>query len=139
MNRIRLTLAGSMGLVLFLGLAMVALRDASSAWAGFFLLFTLALLTLALVGAIFRRRSARAFFVGFALLGWGYMILVSDQWWVGPTASPKWQKPDFPPDLITTRALDALYPVMRADSRSSGGSSWRSSIDEQDGPAKRPD
>ena len=42
---------------------------------------TLFAMTVALAGALFSRGEARAFWVGFALLGWTYLALTFTSWW----------------------------------------------------------
>ena len=61
--------------VLVVGLGLAALRDASAIWAGATFLLTCAVLTLAIVGVVCRDQSQRAWWLGFALFGWGYLVL----------------------------------------------------------------
>ena len=72
----RTSIAGLMAVVLVVALALVALRSGSKAWAGTTFLVTCGVLALAVVGAVCRGGSARAWWLGFALFGWGYMALV---------------------------------------------------------------
>ncbi len=75
MRKVRFPIAGLMGAVLVIALSLAALRNASETWAGATFLLTCAVLTLAVVGAVCRRDAERAWWLGFALFGWGYILL----------------------------------------------------------------
>src|SRR4051794_13913299 len=75
MTRPRISLAGLMALVLFAGVGIAGLRNASETWAGVTVLFTLGLLAASLLGIIYRTAGRRAWWVGFALFGSGYFAL----------------------------------------------------------------
>jgi hypothetical protein len=126
MQRPRVSVFGLMALVLFLSIGIGALRLASAAWAGAMTLATPCALVWAILGVAYRRQGKRAFWLGFALFGWGYMILASGSWW-RPT--------DDQPKLVTTMLLDRLYPVLRAnplwDKRSGALSRQLSAADQQ--------
>src|SRR5262249_876529 len=72
--------------VLFCGLAVAALRNASDLWASLVFLATLGLLATALVGILQRRARARAFWQGFALFGWGYLVVAFGPWFADSVA-----------------------------------------------------
>ncbi len=78
LRRIRFSIAGLMGVVLVAAVGFAALRNASEAWAGWLLLLTCGVLTLAVVGSLCRGPAERAGWLGFALFGWGYLALA--QW-----------------------------------------------------------
>ena len=99
MSRPRISLAGLMGTILVLAIGVAALRDASETWAGVMLLLTLGLLGVSILGVIYRRDARRAWWVGFALFGWGY---------AGLTLAP-WSKPE---KLPTRVPLHYLYARM---------------------------
>jgi hypothetical protein len=84
-------------MVLVLGIA--ALQDAPETWAGIVLLLTLGLLAVSVLGVIYRRESRRAWWVGFALFGWGDAAL---------TLAP-WSKDE---TLPSRHVLDYLYVRM---------------------------
>jgi hypothetical protein len=75
MRTIRFPIAGLMLAVLVVALGLAALRNASEVWAGVMFLFTCAVLCLAIVGAICRDGPRRAWWLGFSLFGWGYLLL----------------------------------------------------------------
>jgi hypothetical protein len=75
MRKVRFPIAGLMGAVIVIALSLAALRNASETWAGATFLLTCAVLTLAVVGAVCRRDAERAWWLGFALFGWGYILL----------------------------------------------------------------
>jgi hypothetical protein len=72
---IRFSIAGLMGTVLIAALVMAALISDSAAWAGATLLATCGVLGLAVVGVVCGGANERAWWLGFALFGWGYMAL----------------------------------------------------------------
>ncbi len=72
---------------------------ASSPWAGAVLSATLCVLTLSLLGVIYRRLERRAFWVGFALCGWTYMMM-SSGWFINNLRS----------QLATSTLLEWAYP-----------------------------
>jgi len=83
----RLSILGLMAVVLACGVCFAALRDASDAWGGAMLLGTAGLLGVALLGSKYGRGPDRAWWHGFALFGWGYLIATMAPWFdhqVGP-------------------------------------------------------
>lgn len=96
MGRLRVTVAGLMGLVVVLGAGLAALKNASELWALAVRLFVLGLLATAILGALYRRGARRAWWVGFALFGWGYEAMECAPW--------------SPPETPSSRALlEGLY------------------------------
>lgn len=81
----RFTIPGLMVVVLVASLAFAALRTASATWAGGLYLFTHAVLLLALVAAVCRGPSERAWWLGFALFGLVYFRGVSSSGYWSPT------------------------------------------------------
>jgi hypothetical protein len=73
MRRIRFSIASLLGLVLFVAIAVAALREANDLWDSG--LFTLAasLLLASVLLAVHRTDQKRAFWLGFALAGWTYL------------------------------------------------------------------
>lgn len=69
-----------MGVILAVGLCTAALREATELWAGAALLVVLVFLAAAILQAIHKRSASRAFWLGFALFGWGYLLLVMSPW-----------------------------------------------------------
>src|SRR5215208_6439046 len=80
MGRFRVTLAGLMGVVVVLGVGLAALKNASNEWAGAVRLMTLGMLAAAILEAVYSRGARRAWWLGFALFGWGYEALASAPW-----------------------------------------------------------
>ena len=83
---------------------ITALRLASPAWSGLVVFATLFQLVLAILGVVYRRNGQRAFWLGFTLFGWGYMVLASGSWWHAVENQPK---------LITTMLLDRVDSLLR--------------------------
>ncbi|MDR3634973.1 MAG: hypothetical protein P4L84_14305, partial [Isosphaeraceae bacterium] len=72
----RLTLSGMLGLIALIAIGLGALRFASVYWASAVSWVLLLWLCAGLLGVIFRRGSARDFWVGFTVFGWIYLLLV---------------------------------------------------------------
>jgi hypothetical protein len=87
--------------VLAAAVGIAALKNPSDWWSSGLFTFTLALFLIATVGA-FQGRN-RAFWLGFALFGWGYMIASYEPWSRFATT---------PPPLVTTGLLNRLYPYL---------------------------
>jgi hypothetical protein len=76
MTRLRFTLAQLMAIVLYLGFGFAALRNADEFWASAAYTLAIILVAGALVGAFTRNGKARAPWVGFAVFGWTYLLIV---------------------------------------------------------------
>jgi hypothetical protein len=74
--RFRFTLLGALGVVLFVALALAAVTSGTVAWVSAVSLVVLTWLCVAVTGALLRRGEARAFWIGFAVFGWVYMLLI---------------------------------------------------------------
>jgi WD40 repeat protein len=73
MGRFRYSLAGLMGLVLFVAVAFAALRRADDLWDSTIFSLTLGLLVASVLLAIHRAEGRRAYWLGFALFGGAYL------------------------------------------------------------------
>ncbi len=107
---IRFSIAGLMGVVLVAAIGLAALRDATETWAGAMLLVTCGILALAVVGVVCRTESERAWWLGFALFGWGYLALAFWSW-----------DNDRSPRLPTLVWLDTLGTKLGLPARAVGG------------------
>jgi hypothetical protein len=76
----RVSLRVLMLAILVFGVSVAALRNASAAWAGALLLFTMGLLGAAVLGVVYRREARRAWWLGFGVFGWGYVTLTLSPW-----------------------------------------------------------
>jgi hypothetical protein len=94
MRRFRFHIGGILILVLLLGVGFAALREADDIWDSMVLSATAGVLLVSVLLLIHRKAEKRAFWAGFALLGWGY---------VGLTLLPSVE-----PRLLTTKALAFL-------------------------------
>jgi hypothetical protein len=75
MNRIRFTIASLLVVVLLVAVGFAALREASDLWDRGVFTLALAVLLVSILFAVHRTGSERAFWLGFALFGWGYLGL----------------------------------------------------------------
>jgi hypothetical protein len=74
MRRFRISIAGLLGVVLFIAVALAALLASTPAWdSGTLGLTSLSLLTAVLL-AVHRTDRRRAFWLGFGLFGWAYLV-----------------------------------------------------------------
>jgi hypothetical protein len=84
------------------GFGMACILYASAPWASGLYSIALSLLVLALVGVATRIGGQRAFWTGFAIAGWAYILLATGPWFHDSIA----------PRLATTRLLAAAYPLL---------------------------
>ena len=75
MARPRFTIAGLLGMVVFLAVGLAALRAATDAWDSGVFGVTLTLLLTSLLLAVHRTERRRAYWIGFALFGWAYLVM----------------------------------------------------------------
>ena len=74
MRRFRFSIASLLGVVLFISVALAALRDPTDAWdSGILGLILLSLLT-AILLTVHRTDRQRAYWLGFSLFGWVYLV-----------------------------------------------------------------
>ena len=111
MPRLRFSIARLMGIVLVSAVGLAAWHNADEPWAGVMLLLTWGILCLAIVGAVYCKGARRAWWLGFAIFGWGYFALLRccQDWdvplnplhllleilepWMAPPPRPDWTRP----------------------------------------------
>ncbi len=76
MLRFRTSIAGLMGAVLFVAVAIASLLNASPLWASCLFMFVVAILCAAILGAIAGRQKTRMSWAGAAIFGWVYLGIV---------------------------------------------------------------
>ena len=114
MGRLHFSIAGMMVLVLAVSVGFASLRFPSEPMAGAVLLLTLGAFALAVLAVVYRRGERRAFWLGFALFGWGYMALTAGAWWDHGADRPT---------LITSLILDDIsIPYLVTDGSPRSGS-----------------
>jgi hypothetical protein len=80
MPRLRISLAGSLGIIAVIAMGLAGMVSASSLWTTAAATVTLALLLTGLLAARLLDGIDRAVWAGFALFGWSYLILVNWDW-----------------------------------------------------------
>jgi hypothetical protein len=99
MGRARMTIVGSMGVIALMALGLAAIHNPTRLAAnGIFSLILVALFGASIMGLV-RRGRGRAFCLGFAVAGWGYLILSLGPWFEETTG----------PYLVTTPLIDLAY------------------------------
>ncbi len=66
-----------MGFVLFAALGLAALRSATKVWVGTMFLLTCVSLGFAILNAVYSRGERRAWWLGFSILGWTWLIAIA--------------------------------------------------------------
>src|SRR5437763_875362 len=100
----RYSLAGMLAVVLVAAIGMAGLRYASYEWASGIFLLTCATLALSIVGVVCRQGPLRAWWLGYAVFGWGYMALAFGS----RPAESHW--PMLPTTLVSRLARDKIGP-----------------------------
>jgi hypothetical protein len=67
-----------LALMIPIAVGLCAVTNPSAFWEGTVFVVTLILLFTAIVGAIYRKSGARAFWLGFSLFGWGFLLVCSE-------------------------------------------------------------
>jgi hypothetical protein len=100
----------------FIALGCVALRNASATWVSTMFGLTLLLLGASLLLALFRDGQTRAYWIGFATLGWLYVFVLLYGWNLDSNTATFGNNPLRPSELATTRlthkAYEWLYPLV---------------------------
>jgi hypothetical protein len=73
MRGFRFNVVSILGAIVFVGFGFAALRQADDLWNSSLFSLTIGLLLAAVLLAIYRTEARRAFWIGFALFGWGYL------------------------------------------------------------------
>jgi hypothetical protein len=94
MRRFRFKIASLLGVILFLGVGLAGLRESNDLWESGLFTLTLGVLLVSILLAVHRSEVKRAFWIGFAIIGWGYMAIALI--------------PSIEPRLLTTKALAYL-------------------------------
>ena len=74
MRRFRFSIASLLGVVFLVAIAVAALREANEPWDSGVFAVTLVILLVSTLLAVHRRERRRAFWLGFALWGWTYLV-----------------------------------------------------------------
>src|SRR5262245_46740229 len=80
MPRFRISLATLLGLIALIALGLAGMTSGSRLWTAVAATLTLAVLLTAILAAFLLAGSERPFWVGFALFGWTYLLLVNWDW-----------------------------------------------------------
>ncbi len=122
--RIRFTLRQLLGLVVYVAIACAGLLHPTANMASAVFTLTATLLFVGVLAAVGRKGSARAFWIGFAVAGWGYLWMAhwADEESYYQITSP-WKLQTSGP-LLTTKLLrlahEALHPAPAGGSTGGG-------------------
>jgi len=105
--RLRFSLATLMCAVCASAFACAALRFASELWASLVFTVTFGLLLVGVLGVALRQGPARAFWLGFSVFGWAYVVLAFG--WFGINVSHQ---------LLTTKLLAYALPKLQQTANS---------------------
>ena len=121
MKRLRVSILGLIAIVVVLAMAFAALRTASNLWFSALYTFTTVVLLLAVIAARFGHRSTRAFWFGFAVFGWGFLVLGSGAW-LNPYGSDSEEGigRNINPELLTSDLIFYLLPRLRKETNDLG-------------------
>jgi hypothetical protein len=76
----RFSIRSLMAVIVVSAIALAAIRNCSTVWAGAIFSITFFTLLCSLLGIAFGRNIRRIYWTGFAVLGWSYMLLVCIPW-----------------------------------------------------------
>jgi hypothetical protein len=102
MRRFRISIAGLMLLVAVAALGVMGLKEGTALWASATFTLTVVILLGAILNTIHGRGSRRAFWGGFVLFGWVYLL-----WIFRPWAHPQ-NESEVPP-VLTSVLLDLVH------------------------------
>jgi hypothetical protein len=103
MPRFRFSLAAILGMLVVVALALAGLVSIREVWSKVLFSAMVFALFISILGISYRQDDARAFCVGFAVLGWGHMLIAS-----GP-----WFENRFSRNLVTTSMAQYLHPKLQ--------------------------
>src|SRR2546422_2969926 len=98
MNLLRFSLLSLLLLVVAAAFAFAALRSMSDVWASAAFTLTLAVLCMAILRAIFQEGGHRAYWTGFAVVGWTYPLVAFSPFLKSES-----------PELLTSKFLQYVY------------------------------
>lgn len=111
MQRLRITIAHIIVAVAICSVALAAIRGGSESWAGAMLSITFFVMIASLLGVALERGMWRIYWIGFATLGWSYLLL---------TFAP-WVDQRIGAALLGPNLFEALAVVLHPDPQAGGG------------------
>jgi len=97
-----------------IALGCVALRSANPTWVSAMFGLTLLALGASLLFALYRDGIDRAYWIGFATIGWLYVLVLLYGWSLDPNTGTYWSNPLQPQGLVTTslsvKCFAWMYP-----------------------------
>jgi len=106
-SMLRFSIRHLLAWTVFVAFGCIALRSASTTWVAAVFGLVLLFFAAALLLVIFGQAADRAYWVGFALIGWLYLILLMYGWGLDPNSSQN--NPLRPSNLITGRLSALCY------------------------------
>jgi hypothetical protein len=101
-NGPRLSISFLLVVVLLIGIGMAALTHPSDLWSSFLFSMVMVALHTSIVGILMIRGRPRAFWIAFAVFGWGYWLM----------SSAPWVAREFRPNLLSDHLLTTIYPFV---------------------------
>ncbi len=126
--RPRISIAQLLAVMVPIAVGLAAIASPSAFWEGTVFVLMLVLFFAAILGVIYRKNNERAFWLGFALFGWGFCVLRSDvslefRFFARPSSTYYWanaEEQEHPVKALTRSLLDVLRPYRTIGPQSAG-------------------
>jgi uncharacterized membrane protein len=113
MKSLQLPILALVLIVAVCAIAFTGLKTALPIWYSAFYTFTVVVLLAAVIAARFRRGNEKAFWFGFAVFGWAFLVLGLGPW-PDVDADPDEANITLNRQLLTSRVIEFLVPYLRS-------------------------